>query len=668
MNSPVKISLAIIGLLLLVFCCLIALSLGVGKNFLDGLEYIPTVHPTIQQPVESKSPSSLPATATLTYDNQTDTLESIQQTIVPERDLIALACEFRGICNVPNSLTVPEKTLSAGEERQFWILNTDTSEYTRISASLKYVSPHVYFWVQNGVRFDQTEAIQLIDTFENKIYPTNREFFGSEWTPGVDGDPHLYIIYANNLGKYVAGFFSSDDEYLPQINEYSNAHESFYINTTESLANDYTYGTLAHEFQHMIHWYQDVNEDSFLDEGFSELASFLNGYSTGGVEQYYLAHPDITLTDWEGEAGDNYPHYGANFLFVTYFLDRFGESATKALIHNQENSLPSIDAVLKEMDIRDPVNGESMTADSFFMDWVIANYLQDPTVEDGRYYYHNYPTVPSADDTEVNSNCLAGKNNRTVSQYGVDYIHIQCPREYTLSFSGSTSVRLLPEDPHSGLYSFWSNKGDKSDMTLTREFDFRNSSGPLTLDYWIWYDLENKYDYVYLEASIDGNPWELLITPSGTGENPSGNSYGWGYTGSSEKWINEKIDISRMAGHLVSFRFEYITDNAVFKEGLQVDDISIPEIGYKEDFEMGDGGWITNGFIRIQNNLPQTFRLAILDKSNMEIKVDKITLSKDQTAQVTVKVNQEKKNDIILVVAATTRFTNETATYEFELK
>ncbi len=38
------------------------------------------------------------------------------------------------------------------------------------------------------------------------------------------------------------------------------------------LADSFTYSVLAHEFQHMIHWYRDRNEESWMNEGFSELA------------------------------------------------------------------------------------------------------------------------------------------------------------------------------------------------------------------------------------------------------------------------------------------------------------------------------------------------------------------------------------------------------------
>jgi immune inhibitor A len=37
----------------------------------------------------------------------------------------------------------------------------------------------------------------------------------------------------------------------------------------------------------MIHWYQDRNESSWLNEGFSELAAFLNGYGGGGFDYVY---------------------------------------------------------------------------------------------------------------------------------------------------------------------------------------------------------------------------------------------------------------------------------------------------------------------------------------------------------------------------------------------
>ncbi len=127
----------------------------------------------------------------------------------------------------------------------------------------------------------------------------------------------------------------------------------------------------------------------------------------------------------------------------------------------------------------------------------------------------------------------------------------------------------------------------------------------------MWYDLETDYDYVFLEASTDGGKtWEILTTPSGTGEDPSGNSYGWGYNGQTNGWVDEKVDLSQFAGQKVQIRFEYVTDAALNGEGFLLDDVQIDAINYQSDFETDDGGWEAAGFVRVENVLPQTYRLS----------------------------------------------------------
>jgi len=204
-------------------------------------------------------------------------------------------------------------------------------------------------------------------------------------------------------------------------------------------------------------------------------------------------------------------------------------------------------------------------------------------------------------------------------------------------------------------------------MTLTREFDFTAVSAPITFSYWTWYDLEKDYDYVYLEASTDGQHWQILITPSGTAENPSGNSYGWGYNGLSNGWIQESVDISQFAGEKVSLRFEYVTDEEVSTQGFLLDDLSIPVINYTTDFESDDGGWQAAGFVRIQNLLPQTFRLALIQQGGQGTTVQIIPLSADQTADIPLHLGGDMR-EATLVVGGTARFTRELAAYQFEIR
>ena len=316
-----------------------------------------------------------------------DTLETLENTIVPINNLIELSERLEGKQNIPETVDAPVTPYQVGDTETFWVTNVDSNENSQIQAVLGYATDHAYFWFQDGISYDEDDLENLAETFENQIYPTDRAFFGSEWSPGVDNDEHLYIVFAEDLGYSLAGYFSSADEYHPLAHEYSNAHETFMLNADNvGLEEEFTYGVLAHEFQHMIHWYQDRNESSWLNEGFSELAAFLNGYDAGGFDYLYTSDPDLQLNDWPNDSSATSPHYGASFLFVTYFLDRFGERATQALVGHPANGMTSVDAVLEDLSITDPQTGQQITAEDVFIDWAITNYLLDEDIADGRYY------------------------------------------------------------------------------------------------------------------------------------------------------------------------------------------------------------------------------------------------------------------------------------------
>jgi len=649
--------------LTLVCCCVLAIAaVGAGSYFIisDQTSTQNNVVGDVPVPVQQEE---------VFIESELDegafqTLETLKNEVVPNNDLRELASRLAGIDNIPLTVNDAPEVFQIGDQKSFFITNGDTNITSSIEAVLRYETDHVYFWVEDGVEYDDGDMRALVDEFEEKIYPTNRDFFGSEWSPGVDNDPHLFILYANGIGSSIAGYFSSADSVHPLAHEYSNGHEMFLLSAENVWLNeDFTYGVLAHEFQHMIHWYRDRNEDTWLNEGFSELASFLNGYDAGGFDYLYASDPDLQLNDWPNDSNATTPHYGASFLYVTYFLDRFGEDATKALVADPDNGMDSIDAVLAELGAVDETNGELIGADDVFADWVLANYLQDQRVEDGRYDYSNYAYVPTPELAETVQDCSDGWNNRQVSQYGVDYIEISCEGNYTIQFQGEASVPVLPESAYEGDYAFWSNKGDESDMTLTQEFDFTNARDTVTLNYWTWYDLEQDYDYLYLLASEDGEDWEIITTPSGTDLDLSGNSYGWGYNGTTDGWIQESVDLSQFAGKKVYLRFEYITDAAVNGEGLLLDMVEIPEIGYLADFEQDDGGWNGDGFVRIENALPQTFRVSLIQNGG-DTRVYKYTVNPGELINIPVEIG---RSGATLVVSGTTRFTRQPASYRFEV-
>jgi hypothetical protein len=699
------IVVAVVTTLLALVCCVcLAAIAGIGYFFMGDVSTQvfgpftdPTVTPVVIRPAQEATPQvepspagtlvpsptpapgrtplstavSTPQATPVPGEETADTLQVLGQVTIPPRDLFDLAERLEGKTGIEPTLSDPPPVYQLGDRETFWASDGDTNENFEVVAVLRYITDHGYFWIEQGVSFDQDELRQLAETFEREIYPTNREFFGSEWTPGVDNDPHLYILYARGLGSGVAGYFSSLDSFPPELIDFSNGHEMFLFNAgTVGLAEEFTYGVLAHEFQHMIHWYRDRDESRWLNEGLSDLAMLLNGYDIGGHDYMFALNPDLQLNDWPTEEGQSSPNYGAAFLFTTYFLERFGDEATQALVGNEANGLESVDRVLVELGVTDPLTGAPLTADEFFLDWALANYLNDDRAGDGRYGYRSYASAPDFDATETIDNCPTDTQVRDVRQYGVDYIRLDCRGDYTLTFEGSIQVPVIPANPYSGEYAFWSNKGDEAVISLSQTFDFTGHSGPLTLSYRAWFDLEEDFDYVYLTASTDGENWEMLRPPAATTADPTGANYGWGYNGTSgggreAEWILEEVDLSQFAGETVELRFEYVTDAGVHGEGFLLDDVAITEIGYATDFEMDDGGWRPAGFARIQNALPQTFRLALIT-IGQETEVQYIPVDPDVSAQIPLELSGDVR-EAVLVVTGTTRYTRQPAAYQFTI-
>jgi hypothetical protein len=391
------------------------------------------------------------------------------------------------------------------------------------------------------------------------------------------------------------------------------------------------------------------------------LAEILNGYDPSGYAEDFVANPDLQLTTWTD--GDTIPHYGAAMLFLAYFLDRFGEDATKALLAQPLNGMRAVDAVLAARGLTDPETGALLTANDVFADWVIANYLNDARAGDGRFVYSRLPNPPRPDATDIFYSCPVDIQTATVSQYGTDYYEFQCDGTITLTFAGAREAPVVDTEAHSGEYAVWGHRSDESITTYTRAFDFSGLTS-VTLNYWLWYDIETEFDYTYLKVSEDGGrTWAIVRAPGTTDRDPNGTSLGWGYTGESGGWAEERVDLSRYAGKQVLVRFSYVTDAALNLPGLLVDDVSVPQLNYAEDFESGDGGWQAQGFVRMDNMLPQTFSVQVIRRRGREITVERLPLDEANRGSLTLDLQRNER--VTLVVSGTAPFTTEAAAYQF---
>ena len=215
----------------------------------------------------------------------------------PERDYYQLARELMpGVGEVDPVARHTAPTLEAGHRETFRLVDLQATEQYESDFVLRLVTPGAYWFVEDGVEVEQEALERSAYDFENTIYPRVTGVFGKEWTPGVDGDPRLYVINANLRG--VGGYFNSADEYPSAIRPVSNEIEAIYINVRYLPPGSEIYlQVLAHELQHAVHWKADVSEETWVNEGLSELAVVIAGFAEPSILEFRRAGP-TSLIHW----------------------------------------------------------------------------------------------------------------------------------------------------------------------------------------------------------------------------------------------------------------------------------------------------------------------------------------------------------------------------------
>ncbi|MEZ4672019.1 MAG: immune inhibitor A [Anaerolineae bacterium] len=557
-------------------------------------------------PLRAESPTEFP------------TVSALNEAVVPPSNVVDLARRFRGVQDVPPPpLSVPLRQV--GEQQQFWVSNADTNEEFQIPATLRTIGEHIYLWVQDGAPLGDKDLQALATAFDTQIYPNVRALWGSENMPGVDGDPRIYGLFAYSLGNGLAAYFTSRSTYPVAVWPTSNQHEMFFFNLDaidpSDVASFGVESTIAHEFQHMIRANIQANDDLWLNEGFSSFTQVIL-YGDIGAIPSYLNNPQTQLNTW-AETGPRAPHYGAADLFVTYFYERFGLAALQQLSHDPGKGLDAFDNVLRSL-------GEADVND-LFADWVLANILLDPTLADGRYGYRLLQNIGGPRPVDFASSYPYSYQG-ILNQYGVDYHTLTVLdglKSLDISVDVPDTVKLVPADAASGHWMWYSNKGDLSDITLTRDFDLRTATDA-TLSYKAWYDIEDFYDYAYVTVSTDaGATWDILSTPRMDTTDPLNSAYGPGYTGESNGWVDEQIALIDYVGKDILLRFELITDDGVTRPGLALDDIHLDAAGYQDDFEADGGGWEAAGWVRTDNRLPQQMWVQAVQKIGSDVNVSR---------------------------------------------
>jgi hypothetical protein len=531
------------------------------------------------------------------------TLAALEAGEPPALDRIDAARRLRGVTEIRIPENPPARQI--GERDRFWVANQSDGTNRQIDADLYRVGDHAYFWVQAGAQPDLAVIDAIAQRFDDQVYNQVRALWGSEPIPGVDGDPRLHVLFASDIGLGVGAYYSSQHSQPPEVVEQGNGREMMTVSlafiSPENI--DLVESILAHEFQHMIRKHLDANEDAWLDEGLSVFTQqAVTGLGASGYAESFFALPNVQLNTWAVDF-TRQAHYGAGFTFVTYLYERLGADTLRAMSDDPANGLRAIDNAVRAAAPDDYPLG----VDSLFADWALANILRDPALDDGRYGYESVQAATIPAFRAVYSQYPA-EFRSDLAQYAVDYVllnELAGARTLDLALELPAIVPLIPTDPFSGDWMWYSQRGDNIDSTLTRAFDLRDVE-TATLEYQAWYQIERGWDYAYVMISDDGGArWDLLPAPGMTDENPLGYAYGLGYSGDSGGWITQRVSLDAYAGREVLIRFELITDDALNLPGLAIDDVAIAAIDYFSDFEADSDGWEADGWVRIDNVLPQ---------------------------------------------------------------
>jgi hypothetical protein len=531
-----------------------------------------------------------------------DALSRLASAEIPGRDLVDLAVRMgRTTAPVAIEVQAPPPSYQVGQKEVFWMHDIVQERYFEVTATLEAATDVVYMWVQDGYPADRAGLEQGAQEFSTRIYPDLRAVFGSEWTPGVDKDPHLHVLHHQPI-RGVAGYYSSSDEFTVAVEPHSNEREMFYVNTSLYQPGSFDYlSLLSHEFQHMIHWHSDQDEPVWSNEGLSELATTVAGYATSNANAFF-ASPDNALMEWDVDPAENAGDYAAAYAFFTFLKAQAGDDAIRAVVGATANGPAGVEQALNEV-------GRPQAFDDLFLDWVVANVEDDPAFAGGRFSYRELPMGPARAE-----NLYLGETPNAVEPYGTDYYDATTAVSggaLHLAFAGDPAVALLESGSSGTGPVWWSGRGDSGDSRLTREFDLSGASNP-RLSFRLWHELEPNWDYAYFLVSADGGAsWQRLPTSRTTDVDPNGNNFGSGLTGYSLGWVDEQLDLSPFAGQRVLVRFEVVTDDAVSLTGVAVDDLRLEAAGFHDDAST-DAGWLAEGWRRLPPVLPQRWALQVI--------------------------------------------------------
>ncbi len=418
-----------------------------------------------------------------------------------QRDLGIQAADHK---DSPEHLALRQRetrSYEVGDTATFWKwdLSVMPPLWVQTPATCRAVGAHCYLFVADsewGLHMDQTDVDAVMFRLEEStindstrgVIEMDIDLFGPI-PDELDNDPRLVVFYSalgSFQGNYFDGYFSPYNQVTEaqaqQMNPpgHSNECEMIYMtcHPLDPIA-PVRLSVLAHELQHLIHWGQDSNEETWLNEGCSELAMVVYGVPdpiTG-----FPSNPDNNLTAWNQTFAD----YVKVMLFFTYLQEHYDATGLiQDLVSDPANGISSL---TQQLAIHHP----DTSFEELFTNWGTANIIDPEPPQDPLWGYTQLDLPP------FHATFLDWQEeitNQTIQPYATDYLFLEC---YELG----RMISIASDNPVSARQAIFSSNGFCQGVV-----DEGNGT-------FLQFDLPTSYDAEYVRVVVS-NPYPVSVVYS----------------------------------------------------------------------------------------------------------------------------------------------------------
>ena len=310
-------------------------------------------------------------------------------------------------------------------DRRFYIrkdVTSTTGEFIEVDFYSKYSDSDFEVYVEvaewdsghvDAAAMDTLVTYFRDHTFEGSLYPhlgiktIGEDVFGPPTDVDQNGQVYILLIdvrddYVPGVSEsFVAGYFDHEDQ-----ESLGNRADIIYLDTNPGRMSGadirQQIGTLAHEYQHLIHYGRDDDEELWVNEGLSELSPVLMGLSHR-LLFHYLENTNVRLDSFEGEIAD-YVRCG---LFFLYTWVRLGTPFIHHFVSLPTHGITAFESALSTFD--------KPSFNDHVYNWHLANFLQEGQ---GVYGYRDYGPLPQARMQEVITRFPVEEGGRSVAKLG----------------------------------------------------------------------------------------------------------------------------------------------------------------------------------------------------------------------------------------------------------